>query len=118
MTTDTRPPEADIPEPAAAGPPEGPAPLGGHPRAIRFPPFWHDWFARQTQARLAVLDEMVDARIERRVLHDVLRRVKHGVVVAFVASAAAAHWFSDQIAWLAERLPVLKLAWHVLVGGP
>jgi hypothetical protein len=117
MTADTCPPDPDGREPAPAEAVEGPAPLGGHPRAIRFPPFWHEWFARQTQARLAVLDEMVDARIERRVLHDVLRRVKHAVVVAFIASAAAAHWFSDQVAWLAERLPVLKFAWHCLVGG-
>lgn len=95
---------------------DGPASLGGRARTIRFPPYWHTWFARQTEPRLAALDELIDAQIERRLLRAVLRRLKHAVVVAFLAAAAVAHWFSDQIAWVADRLPVLKLAWTIIAG--
>lgn len=118
MRPDTRPPAPEGADPS--GHPEaveGPATLGGRPRAIRFPPYWHGWFSRQTEPRLAALDEIVDAHLERRVLRNVFRRLKHAVVVAFLGAAATAHWFSDQVAWLAERLPVLKLAWHVITGG-
>lgn len=109
MRPETRPP--------VPGSDEGPATLGGRPRSIRFPPFWHAWFSRQTEPRLAALDALVDAHLERRVLRDFFRRLKHVVVVAFLAAVAGAHWFSDQIAWLAERWPVLKLAWALIVGG-
>ncbi|GJE40094.1 hypothetical protein [Methylobacterium persicinum] len=105
---------ADAPEPPE--PLDGPALLGGRARAIRFPPHWHAWFARQTEQRLAALDEVVDTHIERRVLRGILRRLKHAVVLAFLGAAAVAHWFADQIAWLAERLPVLRLAWALVVG--
>lgn len=121
MDSDTRPPGADPVGTGPAGPSdagaEGPATLGGRPRAIRFPPFWHAWFSRQTETRLAALDEIVDAHLERRVMRDLVRRLKHAVVVAFLAAAATAHWFSDQVAWLAERLPVLVHVWHIIVGG-
>jgi hypothetical protein len=92
-------------------------PLGGRPRTIRFPAFWHAWFARQTEPRLAALDELVDEQIERRALRRYLRRLKHATVFAFVAAAAAAHWFSDQIAWLATRIPALRALWAVVMGG-
>ncbi len=114
MRSDPRPPDSETDE---APPAEDPATLGGRPRAIRFPPFWHRWFARQTAPRLAALDELVDAHLERRMLRDALRRLKHAVVVAFLGAAATAHWFSHQVTWLAERLPVLKLAWRLITGG-
>ena len=91
--------------------------LGGRTRAIRFPPFWHAWLARQTEPRLAALDELVDAHVERRALRRHLRRLKHAALLAFVTAAAAAHWFSDQIAWLGARIPALRAAWTVIVGG-
>lgn len=119
MTPHTRPPPSvrrEGPDTIASSV-EGSTPLGGRPRSLRFPPFWQAWFARQTEARLAILDEMVDAHLERRVLRGFFRRLKHAVVVAFVAAAAAAHWFSDQLAWIVERWPVLRLVWHHLIGG-
>lgn len=90
--------------------------LGGRARAIRFPPYWHAWFSRQTEQRLAVLDELVDERIERRVLRGLLRRLKHAAVAAFIGAAAVAHWFSDQAAWLVDRLPALQFVWHLISG--
>jgi hypothetical protein len=91
--------------------------LGGRARAIRFPPYWHAWFGRQTEPRLAALDELVDEHVERRALRRYLRRLKHATVVVFVAAAAAVHWFSDQIAWVAERLPVLRAIWKLVIGA-
>lgn len=105
MTVDSPPPDAD----------ESAAP-GGRSRVIRFPPYWHAWFARQNETRLAVLDELVDQHIERRVLRDLLARLRHAVAVAFVAAATAAHWFADQLAWLVERLPILKHLWRLIMG--
>jgi hypothetical protein len=101
-----------------APPPDGeePAALEGRPRVIRFPPHWHAWFARQSDQRLAILDELVDERIERRVLRDWLARLRHAAAVAFVAAATAAHWFADQLAWLVERLPVLRHLWRLVTG--
>ena len=96
---------------------EGAASLGGRAQTIRFPPFWHAWFSRQTEPRLATIDELVEERIERRVLKNFFRRLKHATLLAFVGSAAAAHWFSDQIAWLAERVPVLRAAWNLVTGS-
>ena len=85
-------------------PPDAPAP-------------WQAWAARQSGRRLALLDEIVDERIERQALRAVLRRLKHAVAAAFLAAAAVAHWFSDQAAWIAERLPALRLLWHLVTGG-
>ncbi|MCJ2049703.1 hypothetical protein [Methylobacterium sp. J-070] len=106
---------------SAAAPPDDEAgsgtPLGGRTRTIRFPPYWHAWFARQTEPRLAALDELVDEHVERRAIRRYLRRLKHATVLAFVAAAAAAHWFSDQTAWLAERIPALRALWTLIVGG-
>ncbi|MCJ2011215.1 hypothetical protein [Methylobacterium sp. J-076] len=107
MTAETDPPP---------GSPDGAASPGGWPRPIRLPPHWHAWFARQTEGRLAMLDELVDERIERRVLRDALRRLKHAVVVAFVGAAAVAHWFADQAAWVADRLPLLRHLWALIAG--
>ena len=87
MTPHTRPPP---PVPgdgldAIAASAEGSTPLGGRPRTLRFPPFWHAWFARQTEARLAVPDELVDAHLERRVLRGFpnndpdAHRIKHDI---------------------------------------
>ena len=106
--------------PARAPPEDEPgsgAALGGRARTIRFPPFWHAWFARQTETRLAALGELIDERIERRALRRYLHRLKHATILAFVAAAAAAHWFSDQIAWLAGRIPALRALWTVVAGG-
>ena len=86
-------------------------------RTIRFPPHWHAYVARQTEPRLAVLDELVDAQVERRVLRRYVRRLKHAILFAFVGAAAAAHWFSDQIAWLVERMPALRAFWTLVTGG-
>jgi hypothetical protein len=91
--------------------------LGGRPRTIRFPPVWHAWFARQSEPRLAALDELVDAHLERRALRRYLRRLKHATVLTFVAAAAAAHWFSDQVAWLAAHIPALRALWKLLTGA-
>lgn len=102
-------PQEDLAEDAAS--------LGGRTRTIRFPPFWHAWFSRQTGPRLATIDEIVEERIERRVLKSFFRRLKHATLLAFVGSAAAAHWFSDQIAWLVERVPVLRAAWNLVTGS-
>ncbi|MBP1180444.1 hypothetical protein [Methylobacterium sp. PvR107] len=107
-------------KPAAMSPQDGAGPgiaLGGRMRAIRFPPFWHAWFARQTEPRLAALDEMVDAHVERRALRRYLSRLKHATMLAFLGAAAAAHWFSDQIAWIVERIPALRSLWNLVVGG-
>jgi hypothetical protein len=90
--------------------------LGGRARTICFPPFWHTWFARQTEPRLAALDELVDAHVERRALRRYLRRLKHAAVLSFLAAAATAHWFSDQIAWLVARIPALRAFWKLVVG--
>lgn len=103
-----------LPPPAPA---EGPASLGGRTTTIRFPPFWHAWFSRQTAPRLATIDELVEERIERRVLRGYFRRLKHAALFAFVSSAAAAHWFSDQVAWLVERVPVLRAFWSLVTGS-
>ena len=119
MTPDG-PPAPTSPAPSAddaRGTAGGPATPGGPARTVRFPPFWQAWFGRQTEARLAVLDELVEERLERRVLRGILQRAKHAVVAAFLVSAAAAHWFADQIAWIVERLPVLKIVWHHVTGG-
>ena len=91
---------------------------GDRARTIRFPPFWHAYVARQTEPRLAVLDELVDAHVERRVLRRYPRRLKHAILFAFVTAAAGAHWFSDQIAWLTERMPALRAFWTLITGGP
>ncbi|SDA09519.1 hypothetical protein SAMN02799622_00158 [Methylobacterium sp. UNC378MF] len=107
--------------PGAVVPPEGEAgpgvALGGRPRTIRFPPVWHAWFARQTEPRLAALDEMVDEHLERRALRRYLRRLKHATMFAFVGAAAVAHWFSDQIAWLAAHMPALRALWTLVTGA-
>jgi hypothetical protein len=102
------PPPEDEAEPGVA--------LGGRTRAIRFPPFWHAWFARQTEPRLAALDELVDRHVERRALRRHFRRLKHATLFAFLTAAAAAHWFSDQIAWLVARIPALRAFWMLVVG--
>ena len=122
--TDRRPPARRAAGPASrpgAEPHEdeaGPGiALGGRTRGIRFPPFWHAWFARQTEPRLIALDEMVDAHVERRALRRYLRRLKHATVLAFLGAAAAAHWFSDQIAWIVARIPALRSLWMLVVGG-
>ena len=104
-----------VPQPADG--PEGAANLGGWARTIRFPPFWHAWFSRQTAPRLATIDELVDERIERRVLAGFFRRLKHATIFAFVGSAAVAHWFSDQVAWLVERVPMLRALWILVTGS-
>ncbi|MCJ2092599.1 hypothetical protein MKK67_08805 [Methylobacterium sp. J-072] len=103
---------------AAHHPPRHPPNPDGRARTIRFPPFWHAYVARQTEPRLAVLDALVDAHLERRVLRRYLRRLKHATLFAFVTAAAAAHWFSDQIAWLVERMPALRAFWTLIMGGP
>jgi len=103
---------------APGHPPEDASDPAGRARTIRFPPFWQAYVARQTEPRLAVLDELVDAHVERRVLRRYLRRLKHAILFAFVTAAAAAHWFSDQIAWLVERMPALRAFWTLLTGGP
>lgn len=103
--------------PRSADVTEDAANLGGRARTIRFPPFWHAWFARQTAPRLATIDELVDERIERRVLQNFFRRLKHATIFAFVGSAAAAHWFSEQIAWLVERVPMLRTLWALVIGS-
>lgn len=125
--TDLRPPARRAAKPvsrpasrlAAASPEDEAGPgiaLGGRTRAIRFPPFWHAWFARQTEPRLTALDEMVDAHVERRALRRYLKRLKHATVLAFFGAAAAAHWFSYQIAWIAARIPALRSLWMLVVG--
>ncbi len=82
VRTPPRPPGGRRPPPPEdeAGP--GVA-LGGRTRTIRFPPFWHAWFARQTEPRLAALDELVDEHVERRALRRYLRRLKHATLLAF-----------------------------------
>lgn len=101
--------------PAAA---EEAAPLGGRPRTIRFPPYWHRWFAKQTEQRLHALDDLIDAQMERNAMRKVLSRLKHALIVTFLGSVAVAHWFSDQVAWIADRLPILRILWDHLVGVP
>lgn len=97
-------------------PEDAPGP-SGRARTIRFPPFWQAYVARQTAPRLAVLDELVDAHVERRVLRRYVRRLRHAALFTFVTAAAAAHWFSDQIAWLVERMPALRAFWSLITGG-
>jgi hypothetical protein len=38
-------------------------------------------------------------------------------VFAFVTAAAAAHWFSDQIAWVVARIPALRAFWNLVTGA-
>jgi hypothetical protein len=96
---------------------EGATMLGGHAQAIRFPRFWHTWFSKQTPQRLATIDELVEERMEREVIRRFFRRLKHAAIAAVVAGAAGAHWFSEQIAWVVEKLPVLREVWKLITGA-
>ncbi len=91
--------------------------LGGRALPIKFQAYWHAWFARQTPERLAEIDEMVDERLEREAVSRFLRRVKHLTIAAVIAGFAGARWFSDQLAWIMERLPVLREIWHLITGA-
>lgn len=91
--------------------------IQGHAAPIKFPAFWHAWFARQTPERLAEIDEIVDERLEREVIQRWLRRTKHLTIAAVIAGLAGARWFSDQLAWIMERLPVLREIWHLITGA-
>jgi len=91
--------------------------LQGPAAPIAFPAFWHAWFARQTPERLAEINEMVDERLEREVIQRWFRRIKHLAIAAVIAGFAGARWFSDQLAWIMERLPVLREIWHLITGA-
>lgn len=98
-------------------PSDGARPLHGHTAPVAFPAFWHAWFARQTKERLAEIDEIVDERLEREAISRFLRRVKHLAIAAVVIGFAGARWFSDQLAWIMEKLPVLRAFWHLITGA-
>lgn len=110
-----------------------PARLGGKPRAILFDDTWREWFTRFTPELRAVvfrfsrefsdkdrqtaLIELVDERIERRVLRNFFRRLRHAIIAAVITSAIVAHWFGDQITWLTEKLPVFKAFFNLVFGA-
>ena len=50
-------------------------------------------------------------------LRGFFRRLKHATIFAFVGSAAAAHWFSDQIAWFVAHVPLLRAFWTLVTGS-
>ncbi len=91
--------------------------LDGPAQTIRFPDWWRKWFARQTPARLAALDEMVDERLEREALRKFFRRLKHVGIAAVIAGFAGARWFSEQIAWFMAKLPILREFWTLITGS-
>lgn len=96
---------------------DSPVHVQGHAAPIKFPAFWHAWFARQTPERLEDLDEILDERREREAVNRFLRRVKHLTIAAVVMGFAGARYFSDQIAWIMERMPVLREFWHLITGA-
>jgi len=97
--------------------PDKPHAIGGTARVLRFPRWLEDWFARQDEESLATLDELVAERQERDVIRKWMRRIWHGAIGTLVATVVAAHWFSDQLAWVAERLPVLRQFWQLVTGS-
>lgn len=91
--------------------------LGGRPRTIRFPPVWHAWFARQSEPRLAALDELVDAHLERRALR---RSVASVVVLGLAANLLAAALLAFTIVFYAVVYSMwLKraTAQNIVIGG-
>jgi hypothetical protein len=107
--------------------------LGGEPRPIAFDASFWLWFSRLTPERRDVvlwvakefrdrdrqtaLLEIVDERIERRVLLGFLRKMKHAAIASVVVGFAAAHWFSEQISWIVEKIPVFKAFWNLVTGA-
>jgi hypothetical protein len=110
-----------------------PARLGGKPRTIAFDETWREWFTKFTpelrsvvfkfaedfhdKDRQTALVELADERIERRVLRNFFRRLWHAGLAAVVASFVGAHWFSEQIGWIVEKLPVFKAFWTLVTGA-
>lgn len=107
--------------------------LGGQPRPIAFDAGFWLWFSRLTPERRDVilwiakefrdrdrqtaLLEIVDERIERRVLYGFLRKMKHAAIASVVVGFAAAHWFSEQVSWIVEKIPALKAFWNLVTGA-
>lgn len=84
---------------------------------VSFPPFWRKWMAKQTAERLAELDEVIDERLEREAVQRYFRRIRQAAIAALVMGFVGAKWFSDQIGWISEKLPVLKAFWHLVTGA-
>lgn len=91
--------------------------LEGPAQTIRFPEWWRKWFAKQTPARMAALDEIVDERLEGLALRKFFRRLKHTLIAAAIAGLAGAQWFSEQITWFVQKLPVLREFWNLITGA-
>lgn len=107
--------------------------LGGQPRPIAFDGSFWLWFSRLTPERRDTLIflatefrdrdrqtamlEVVDERIERRVLRNFLRRLWHAAIAAIVISFAGAHWFSEQIGWIVDKIPAFKALWNLVSGA-
>ncbi|SFL18959.1 hypothetical protein SAMN04488125_110115 [Methylorubrum salsuginis] len=97
--------------------PDKPHHIGGAARVLKFPRWLEDWFERQDEDSLSTIDELVAERQERAVVRKWMRRIWHGAIATLVTTALAAHWFSDQLAWVAERLPVLRQFWQLVTGS-
>lgn len=91
--------------------------LSGPAQKVNFPPFWQRWFAKQTPARLAALDEIMDERLERAALRRFFKRLKHAVVWMFGLAVMSTHFFTDQVAYFVEKIPALKAFWNLVTGA-
>lgn len=90
--------------------------LGGRAVAVKFPKFWRDWFARQTEQRLDELDEMLDERLEREAAARHNKRFRVALWAALAASFYFAKWIIDQAGFVVEKLPLIKQIWAAVVG--
>ncbi|MFD0938697.1 hypothetical protein ACFQ12_26365, partial [Methylobacterium trifolii] len=76
---------------------------------VRFGTEWRSFIRRQNPDRLTALDELIDARIERRALARFYRRMKHAAVAVTVTAFALAQFGID-------RLPLVRQLWRLLRG--
>lgn len=76
---------------------------------VRFGTEWRGFIRRQNPDRLAALDALIDAQIERRALARFYRRVRNAAVAVTIAGFAVAQFGID-------RLPVVRQIWRLLRG--
>lgn len=90
--------------------------LGGRTRKINFPDFFYDWFSRQTPKRLATMDEIIDERLERAVLHKFWSRIWKLGLWLVPGSATAVYFLADKIPKVVEQIPVIRGLWNAIMG--
>jgi hypothetical protein len=78
-------------------------------RVVRFGTEWRTFIRRQNPDRLAALDAVIDAHVERRALARFYRRVRNAAVAVTIAGFALAQFGID-------RLPVVRQIWRLLRG--